>query len=90
MTEPRLSHATLRILRAFLAHSELSGSDVTRDLGIPSGTAYPTLTRLEVAGWLSSRWERGDAGDLGRPLRRLYRLTGTGRRKAREALYDLR
>lgn len=92
MVEPRLSHATLRILRVFLMHpgQELAGADITRNTGIRSGTVYPTLTRLEVAGWLSSKWERGDASDLGRPLRRLYKLTGAGTRKAREVLHDLR
>lgn len=87
----RLSHATLRILRALLAVSDaVSGADLTRATGVPSGTMYPTLERLERAGWLAGRWESGDPRVLGRPLRRLYRLTAIGERRAREVLEGLR
>lgn len=43
------------------------------------GTLYKALSRMEEAGWLESRWEDPQkAADEGRPLRRLYRVTGAG------------
>lgn len=43
------------------------------------GTLYKALSRLETAGLVTSAWEVGDASQLGRPLRRLYRITAAGR-----------
>ncbi len=46
---------------------------------IAHGTLYKALSRMEKAGLLASRWEDPQlAADEGRPLRRLYRLTGAG------------
>ena len=89
--EPRLSHATLRILRVLLEHpnDELAGADIGKVTGILSGTMYPVLARLEQAGWLASRWETLDPTEAGRPRRRLYHLTGVGSRKAKAALNEL-
>ncbi len=43
------------------------------------GTLYKALSRMEKTGWLESRWEDPQvAADAGRPLRRLYRVTGAG------------
>ena len=46
---------------------------------IAHGTLYKALSRMEKAGLLESRWEDPQlAADEGRPLRRLYRITGAG------------
>lgn len=46
---------------------------------IAHGTLYKALSRMETAGLLESRWEDPQvAADEGRPLRRLYRITGAG------------
>lgn len=46
---------------------------------IAHGTLYKALSRMEKAGLLESRWEDPQlAADEGRPLRRLYRITGGG------------
>ena len=46
---------------------------------IAHGTLYKALSRMEKAGLLESRWEDPQlAADDGRPLRRLYRITGAG------------
>ena len=46
---------------------------------IAHGTLYKALSRMEEAGLLESRWEDPQlAADDGRPLRRLYRITGGG------------
>lgn len=88
--EPRMSAQTLKVLVTLLSStaSELSGADVGRASKLPSGTLYPILLRLERAGWLESRWEIEEAKLLGRPRRRLYRVTGVGAQKARANLKD--
>ena len=82
----RISLQTLKVLEAFLENptEEISGADVHRRSGIASGTLYPILLRLESAGWFVSRWEAVDPVSAGRPRRRLYRLTGSGLRRASE------
>jgi PadR family transcriptional regulator, regulatory protein PadR len=76
----RMSFQTLRVLEAFLENpsDQLSGADVLKRSGVPSGTLYPILLRLESAGWFVSRWETVAPATVGRPRRRLYRLTQTG------------
>jgi PadR family transcriptional regulator, regulatory protein PadR len=82
----RLSHQTLDILEALLARPSQwhYGYAISLQTGIPSGTLYPVLMRLDKSGWLETRWE--DAPTAGRPPRHLYRLTGNGREWAREEL----
>lgn len=92
MAVPRLSFGGMRILRQFLMMSRVlqAGVDLGRAANVPPGTLYPLLDRLVVAGWLASRWEEGDPGALARPLKRFYRLTPLGVRKARAALDAVR
>lgn len=80
----RMSLQTLRVLECFLENpaEQLSGSDVHKRTGLPSGTLYPILLRLEAAGWFVSRWESIDPSRAGRPRRRLYRLTASGLARA--------
>ncbi|URN10832.1 PadR family transcriptional regulator [Actinomadura madurae] len=56
---------------------------------LPTGTVYPIITRLEQAGWISSRWEtpneQAEDGQA-RPRRRYYQLTHSGAENARNAL----
>jgi len=82
----RMSLQTLRTLEAFLESpsDEMSGSDVQKRSGLASGTLYPILLRLESAGWFVSRWEAVDPASVGRPRRRLYRLTPSGLARASE------
>jgi len=77
------------VLRAMLAaaDAERYGLELRAETGLPSGTIYPIIARLEQAGWLESRWEdpvRHIAE--GRPRRRYYRLTTDGAELARTAL----
>jgi PadR family transcriptional regulator len=46
------------------------------ELALPEGTVYPALHRLERAGLLTSAWS-----EVGGRKRRVYRLTGRGRRE---------
>ncbi|MFJ5306782.1 PadR family transcriptional regulator [Streptomyces sp. NPDC088350] len=63
------------------------GLELCELTGLPSGTTYPILARLEQAGWVNSAWEES-AGHVegGRPRRRLYWITKGGEKHAREAL----
>jgi PadR family transcriptional regulator, regulatory protein PadR len=70
--------------------SEASGADIARSTHLASGTLYPILLRLEQAGWAESHWEDGDPRKLGRPRRRLYRVTGIGASRARSALQEMK
>ena len=90
--ELRLTAQTIQILGAITScpMGEVSGAEIGRVTKLKSGTLYPILLRLEQAKWLESRWEADDPCELGRPRRRLYRLTGLGARKANEALAKVR
>jgi DNA-binding PadR family transcriptional regulator len=82
----RLTRTTTRTLLAFLEapRSWRYGYDLMKVADISSGTLYPLLARLTEDGWLESRWEESELS--GRPRRQLYRLTATGRVRARHAL----
>jgi PadR family transcriptional regulator, regulatory protein PadR len=88
---PKLSYQTLQVLRIFLdnPNGSYAGSDIAKTTGIMSGVLYPILLRLEGAKWLGSKWEAEAATELGRPRKRLYRLTPKGRREARDAFANL-
>lgn len=82
----RSSRQTLDILEALLARPSQwhHGYAISRQTGVPSGTLYPVLMRLDKLGWLETKWE--ESAPQGRPPRHLYRLTGNGREWAREEL----
>lgn len=76
----RMTHPTALVLTA-LASGCRYGFDVMDVTGLPSGTVYPVLRRLDNEGYVRSEWEESEeARERGRPRRRLYRLTGEGRR----------
>lgn len=79
------SHQTKLIFQILLdaPADEVYGLEVVRASGVPAGTSYAILRRLEDEGLLEGRWEVIDAADEGRPPRRYYRLNGEGRRVAR-------
>ncbi|SBT45268.1 transcriptional regulator, PadR family [Micromonospora auratinigra] len=81
-----------KVLSAFLADPEAPryGLDLMTLTGLPSGTLYPVLHRLQAAGWLAAEWEEVDPSAAGRPARRYHRLTPEGLRAARQALAELR
>jgi DNA-binding PadR family transcriptional regulator len=52
--------------------------------GLPSGTVYPAMRRLEREGLIQSHWERQSIADAGqRPLRKYYKLTRPGKHQLR-------
>jgi PadR family transcriptional regulator PadR len=90
--EPTMTRHTLRVLTLMLEdpRSELSGADLSKLTGLASGTIYPLLLRLEGAAWLESRWETDEPTAMGRPRKRLYRVTGLGVRKLKAEVREVR
>jgi len=73
-----LSYASASILLA-ISSGYRYGFDVMDMSGLPSGTVYPALRRLEQAGFVSSKWEKeGIAQKDQRPVRKYYTITRTG------------
>ena len=79
MNTPRLSHSAALILKA-LSLGYCFGLDVMEVTGLPSGTVYPALRRLERDGMVLSNWEaEEEALKEQRPARRYYELTRVGK-----------
>ena len=84
----RLTTPTKLVLLA-CGHGARYGFDIIDLTGLPSGTVYPILRRLEHAGLLKSRWEAiRVARQAQRPPRRYYQLSGTGAPLVRDVARD--
>ena len=80
-----MSITAVSVLQA-IANGYQYGFDVIDQTGLPSGTVYPALTRLERDGLVRSAWENEQqAHGEGRPARRYYKLTAPGVRALAEA-----
>ena len=74
-----MTYVTATILQA-VASGYRYGFDVIDATGLPGGTVYPALRRLEDAGHLSASWEKESiARAEPRPPRRYYEMTRAGR-----------
>ena len=81
----RLTYPTALVLQALL-DGRHHGFDIMEATGLPSGTVYPILRRLDAEGCVRSRWEKeGLARREQRPPRRYYELTGGGKTIALDA-----
>ncbi len=81
-----LSYSAAVILQA-VAHGYPYGFDIMDITGLPSGTVYPALRRMEQAGLVRSKWEEeAMAQDEGRPARKYYEVTGLGKEALAEAV----
>jgi PadR family transcriptional regulator, regulatory protein PadR len=79
---PRLSHSAALILKA-LSLGYRFGFDVMEVTGLPSGTVYPALRRLERDELVESKWEPEEEATLNqRPARRYYQVTRQGKTAA--------
>jgi DNA-binding PadR family transcriptional regulator len=73
-----LTYPTTLVLHA-LAHGVRHGFDVIDATGLPSGTVYPILRRLEREALVSAAWEEAAIAHAEqRPPRRYYELTAAG------------
>lgn len=80
-----LSYTGLFVLKA-LAQGRRFGFDIMDATGLPSGTVYPALRRLEAMHLVESSWEDdGHARAKNRPRRRNYQLTKAGRARLSDA-----
>lgn len=86
----RMTDQTMRILEAMLEDpsGDWYGLQLSEAASLKSGTIYPALARLEHYGWLESDWEKVDPSRVGRPKRKLYRLTRDGASTARLLVAD--
>jgi PadR family transcriptional regulator PadR len=76
---PKLSHTAALILQAIDA-GQGYGFSVMEMTGLPSGTVYPAVRRLERDGLIRSQWERQSIADAEqRPVRKYYKVTRLGR-----------
>ena len=70
-----------------LSDGHRHGFDIMDSTGLPSGTVYPILGRLEDKGFAKGRWERSDtARNRKRPPRKFYELTDGGRQELARAV----
>src|SRR5437773_9747491 len=77
-TKAYLSHSAAAILQA-LANGYRYGFDVMDITGLPSGTVYPALRRLEQSGLIASKWEAGGIAQRElRPPRKYYSIAQAG------------
>ena len=76
--EPKLSHTAAMILQAINA-GYIYGFSVMEMTGLPSGTVYPAMRRLERDDLIRSHWEKQSIADAEpRPTRKYYKLTAGG------------
>jgi PadR family transcriptional regulator PadR len=67
-----------QVLKVFLEDpgAPRYGFELMKLTGMPSGSLYPLLARLEEAGWLARGKENIDPSAAGRPARMNYTITG--------------
>jgi len=85
-----LGPAQLKVLEAIAAGTGY-GFDVMDQTGLPSGSVYPSLAKLEKSSLVRSRWEAATvARREKRPPRRYYEITAAGREALARALAQAR
>jgi len=78
-TRLNITYPTTLVLQA-LSTGCSYGFEIMDATGLPSGTVYPLLRRLERLECVEARWEdEAQAAREGRPTRRYYALTPDGR-----------
>jgi PadR family transcriptional regulator PadR len=81
-----LSYSASVILQA-VANGYQYGFDIMDMTGLPSGTVYPALRRLEESGLVDSKWEKPSVAQTEqRPPRKYYELTPDGKTALAEAV----
>ncbi|HKQ80163.1 MAG TPA: PadR family transcriptional regulator [Blastocatellia bacterium] len=81
-----LSYAAAAVLQAVSSGYQY-GFDIIDITGLPGGTVYPALRRLEGAGYVASKWEKHSIAQAEqRPPRKYYEMTRAGREALAEAV----
>jgi DNA-binding PadR family transcriptional regulator len=79
LAETKLSHTAAMILQALDA-GFVYGFSIMEMTGLPSGTVYPAMRRLERDELIRSHWEKQAIADAEqRPPRKYYKLTAAGK-----------
>lgn len=82
----KLTHTSALILQIISAGYRY-GFDIMDATGLPSGTVYPALRRLEQYALIQSKWEKAsEAMAQQRPARKYYKLTGFGEQTLAKAV----
>jgi len=82
-SEAKLSHTAAMVLQAVDA-GFVYGFSIMEMTGLPSGTVYPAMRRLERDELIRSQWEKQAIADAEqRPPRKYYKLTPAGRETLR-------
>lgn len=77
--EAQLSHTAAMILQA-IHGGFIYGFSIMEMTGLPSGTVYPAMRRLERDDLIRSQWEKQSIADSEqRPARKYYRITAAGK-----------
>jgi PadR family transcriptional regulator PadR len=89
MVQIRITIPTQLVLEALIRQPARRwyGLELRKTTGLPGGTLYPIVARLEQIGWLESEWEEPEQHEgSGRPRRRYYWLTANGAQEAAASL----
>jgi len=87
MRDPKLSYSAALVLQAVSAGYKY-GFDIMDVTGLPSGTVYPALRRLEQQELIRSSWETEQTAFADhRPARKYYKLTREGQETLRNAVH---
>ena len=71
---------TVAVILQALDNGYQYGFDIMDMTGLPSGTVYPALRRLEETGYVESKWEKHVIAQAAqRPPRKYYELTKEGK-----------
>jgi PadR family transcriptional regulator, regulatory protein PadR len=83
---PKLSYTSALVLQA-ISSGYCYGFDIMEITGLPSGTVYPTLRRLEQQELIKSSWENQHRAFADkRPVRKYYKLTREGKETLTKAV----
>ena len=86
MGKSYLSYTATVILQT-VSNGYAYGFEIIDITGLPSGTVYPALRRLEDLGYVDSRWEKHEIAQRElRPPRKYYELTRSGEAALAEAM----
>ena len=86
MSKLKLSYTAALVLQTISARYKY-GFDIMDVTGLPSGTVYPALRRLEQQELIKSSWEGAQTAFADqRPARKYYRLTREGQETLRKAV----
>ena len=90
MLKRKLSPQTLAVIKYMIDRpkADYYGLELIEATGMPAGTIYPILTRLEEVGWIGGEWESFDRKDKGRRRRRYYVMTAAGKKDGKKYLAD--